>query len=473
MLSILTTAFVLLFNFYAATKIFADEYYSSGNDSAYSEMFSTVAYGIGNLPDKDTVDYADSDIVGTSTQTIMNEVSFDSIINTSISYMSRKNTYSSIVAPPDTYVNVVYFYKNATGHDVNISQIAVPYRNIGNVVRFTSNVLDNLYVNVTYNSMNYTDIGTYGTYDGLRIPSGYSGKRVIATIPINYAVSLMRVDTNVNGENVEVSALLLNNTNSPLHNVVYKHGDYISSIEIEPNAEYIVQYTIPVTDVNLQEYSQIGIHVDESDAYCVLTASRANSWIDIGTVSVFNLRNDADSPYDYSWSTGSWLQNSRTNFCIKRSAYESLHKFVSPVEESTEISDISDDNTGNTNNNDPITDNNITDGNPTIDTSDLEPITNDIIEEQTHTDVLVVATEVQEVEEVKRDGEKILEEVVEGIKKGVYTLPKTGVVNTRKNTILILVVLAVESYLCYSLYKEIRNRNASKNRYTNICTKSS
>lgn len=245
--------------------VYADDFSSSG-DLSENRYFDTLGFGIGSLPQKgecpNCIEYGP--VVGENTQYILSNTSISDITSLDPGYGLIRNPslYSSLSVPPYSYVNFIYWYKNNTGHNVEISQLKVYLSRYYSSQGDLRNILD---ITGIYESNHlqiftwiYPRSGYLKNYDGLGIVNKYSsGVIVLDTIMVQSPIIFEKWEASVEGDIVNIKVFVKNISNILERDIVFSHEEYFLKRDFQPNEEYIYEYEIPFEGIDNFGYATI------------------------------------------------------------------------------------------------------------------------------------------------------------------------------------------------------------------------
>jgi len=256
----------LIFLFILFPKfVFADDFTSSG-DLSENRYFDTLGFGIGSLPQKgecpNCIEY--DPVVGENTQYILSSKSISDITSLDPRYglIRNPNLYTSLSVPPYSYVNFIYWYKNNTGHNVEISQLKVYLSRYYSSQGDLRNILD---ITGTYESTHlqtftwvYPRSGYLKTYDGLGIVNkDANGAVVLDTVIVKAPIIFERWEAFVEGDIVNIKVFVKNITNILERDIVFNHGEYFLKRDFQASEEHMYEYELPFEDIYSFGYATI------------------------------------------------------------------------------------------------------------------------------------------------------------------------------------------------------------------------
>ena len=306
---------ILYFFVIFAKPVYADNFDNS-IDTSSNQYFQTIALGVSDYPDIPNITYERSDFFAEKTESILNS---DIGAFTDFDFTRRIPMVAEhIDAPPGTQVDIVYLYKNSTGHDVNISEIDwVLSRNIvehGNItgVLDIPEYFEGDFV-YKYSNQNLTKSGIYRKYDGMGlIPEGSSGAYVLESLSVGNPLNIDNVNVIKNGDGgVNFEIYVQNNRMEYMNNIKFTYGSYEEVFNIPALQEHIVRFSISNIPLELGTFNIYNPNIKQ---ICSVYGSPYYSYTQTGAIPVFAHRGENIVP-------GAVVQPERESFCIKRIPY--------------------------------------------------------------------------------------------------------------------------------------------------------
>lgn len=247
--------------------VIADGFTSSG-DLTENRYQDTLGFGIGGLPQKgicpNCVQYSDSDLVGTNTSYILGNVSISNVTSLDPSYglIRDPNTYATLSLPPYSYADFIYWYRNNTGHDVNISLLRIY---LSRYYTYQGDLRNILNIDGTYESNTlqtfgwiYPRNGIVRTYDGLgNVNSNSSGVLRLESVVVKSPLTFENWEAQIDGGVVHMKISVRNITEILERNIVFNHGEYTLKKDFEPNEVFEYIYDIPFEDTGSFGFASI------------------------------------------------------------------------------------------------------------------------------------------------------------------------------------------------------------------------
>ncbi len=289
--------------------------FDDGGDSSLNEFYQTV--GIGIYEYSNDVYYDSTEIYGEDFSTLVGN-SLPSL--TGLNYLHRAPYIADrVYVPPGTSIALVYFYYNNTGHDVEISEILVPFsRNhidMGNWLNISTpqfSAPEYTVVNVNFDNRNLRKEGYMGRYGGPGVvPAGDSGYMVLDIMVVDNPLEIISIDTEVEGNEFEMTVGLRNRSLEKLDDLVFKHEDFEKVLDLEASEETSLAYSLPKKE-NMGHFEIYNPNIKQES---VLWGNRYYNWIDTDAVTVIGYRNDG------GWFNGAYVQPELESMVIERIPY--------------------------------------------------------------------------------------------------------------------------------------------------------
>lgn len=327
--------------------------------------------------------------------------------------------------PPEGIVDVLYHFKNDTGHSAEITSIAIAFSKRNIIERewfedFAEFELGIPYagpIDLMYSGVFWERTGILNLYEGFGVVgNGAIGTLLIERIRIKNPLEI--VSTNVLREEsgIAMEVLIRNNSQEELRDLLFTHGKYSLTLTLQPEEEYLIEYFLDNNQNKGISLKNFRLRNNNVVRKCAVEGVNFNPSYDSRAVSLFSNRSTQN------WVSGLMLGPSQDGFCIERIRYTMVSEDLFPEEE-----------------------------------EDLEPIDEDPQKE----DSSVVEND-EEQEETPEDISEVL-----GVSSENFILPKTGVGN---EYVLFggIILLVVDAFLWYSV---CRRKYEKKNLFTKICSK--
>jgi len=306
---------ILYFFIIFATPVRADNFDSTIDTSA-NQYQQTVALSVNGYPNIQNILYKKSDFLAENTVSILGSQleSFTDFDNTRRIPMVADH----IDAPPGTQVDVVYLYRNNTGHNVNISKIDwVLSRNIKENGSLTE-VLDiSGYAegnrSFKYSAQNLIKSGIYRQYVGPGdISNGGSGAYALDSVRVSNPLSIDDVLATSNGNGgVDFKIYIQNTSNEYLNNLKFTYESYEETFNLPAMQEQIVDFSMENVPEELGTFSIYNPNIKQ---ICAVYGSPYYTYTQTDASPVFAYREDKLVP-------GAFVQPPGESFCVKRIPY--------------------------------------------------------------------------------------------------------------------------------------------------------
>ncbi len=306
---------ILYFFVIFAKPVYADNFDSS-IDTSSNQYFQTIALGVSDYPDIPNITYQRSDFLAEKTDSILNS---DIGAFTDFDFTRRIPMVADhIDAPPGTQVDIVYLYKNATGHEVDISKIdlVLSRNNVGNgdlrEVLSIPEYLDGDLV-YKYSNLNLMKSGIRKEYEGIElVDNEIIGAYVLGSFNVSNPLNIdnVNVTKNENG-GVDFKIYVQNNSKEYLNNIKFTYGSYEEIFNIPALQEHVVEFTISNVPLELGTFEIYNPNIKQ---VCAVYGSPFFTYTQTDAVPVFAYRGEYIVP-------GAVVQPERESFCIKRIPY--------------------------------------------------------------------------------------------------------------------------------------------------------
>ncbi len=307
---------ILYFFIIFATPVYADNFDGNG-DTSSNQYFQTIAFGANGYPEIEDIRYNKADFLAENTESILNSnlEAFTDFDNTRRIPMVADH----IDAPPGTQVDVVYLYRNSTGHSVDISKIDwVLSRNIKENGNLTQ-ILDipefvNGNLGFKYSAQNLIKSGIYKEYIGLgNILSGGSGAYSLDSVSIKNPLSIDDIQANSNESGgVDFKIYIQNTSNEYLNNLKFTYGSFEETFNLAEEQEYVIEFSKENTP---EELGRFEIYNPNIKQVCAIYGSPYYTYTQIDAIPVYAYREDGGI------IPGASVQPVGESFCIKRIPY--------------------------------------------------------------------------------------------------------------------------------------------------------
>ncbi len=313
-----------------AKPVYADSFEET-SDAQNNQYYQTVAFASNGFPDIQDILYERRDFLAEDTNTVLNSnlsayADFD---------LTRRipNVADHIDAPPGTQVDIVYLYKNSTGHDLNIDKIGlILSRNIKEngdltqILEISETKEGNLFYK--YSGQNLLKSGIYKEYPGKGIIfANEQGADILENVNIKNPLSVEQVSLAKDLKGDILAKIFVQNTsNEYLSNLQFKYGTFEKTFNLPAYQEEIVEFTIENSQEELGSFSIYNPNIQE---VCAVYGNEYYNYLGTDAISVFAYREENIVP-------GALVQPARESMCIKRIPYTMISEPLVFVEEDSE-----------------------------------------------------------------------------------------------------------------------------------------
>ncbi len=278
--------FTILFVF-SSTPLFADRYFKDG-DIAENRYYDTLGYGIGELPKKgncpNCVEYESGNVFGTFSSNIISNVHIDDITDPDPIYglMRLHNIYDEVSVPPYSSIDFIYWSKNMSDTEVNISSIKMflsrNYSYQGDLTKVVDIEGEYEILPIKYIVWEYPRGGLVKTYEGIGLVN--SGEGVSRGIRLDTAYVKSPITfVKWEAEEIEQTVLLRiwvkNNSELILKNISYSHQGFTNMRDFAAYEEYVYEYTIEKGENGSLGY--VGVSNPNSRTECIARGEHLES----------------------------------------------------------------------------------------------------------------------------------------------------------------------------------------------------
>jgi len=310
---------ILYFFIIFATPVYSDSFDVS-KDAGTNQYYQAVALGTEGYPEIEDVQYVRSDFMAESTSGIL---STGISGYTDFDFTRRvPNVADRVYGPPGTVVDLVYLFRNNTGHDVNISKVnLVLSRNnpeLGNLTDVLNisdvNTKDILY---KYSNQNMTKSGISKEYVGVgEVQNGVEGGYVLESVSIKDPLEVGEAEYIKNDDGiVDIHVYIRNVSKEYLNNLVFKYLSHEEKFNLGAGDEHVVKFSLSSMPGTLETFSIYNPNIKE---VCAVYGSPYYTYNDTNAISVFASRGNDFVP-------GAFVQPVRESFCVKRIAYTMVY----------------------------------------------------------------------------------------------------------------------------------------------------
>ncbi|MFA5633793.1 MAG: hypothetical protein WCY00_00115 [Candidatus Dojkabacteria bacterium] len=302
-------------------------------DGALNAFAQTVSLSISKLPAQDDIEYEVTDVLGSSTDYVFENYTIYDLTSDNEHQHRYPQVLDRVEVPPNTDVDLAYFYRNRTGHDVRIFKIGMFFskEDIGDgdwtgVLDIEESGLPWDMINLLYQGKMLYREGFYKEYQGLGIvPKDMFSAFVLDTLKVSDPLSIKDLKYEKNGELLDFSITVVNSGNQDLNNLELKHEGIIKEFSISAKDEISLQYSVSNTESIFKE-GLFKIYNPNSRTECIIPGNDHSSTNRMSVATVFTLR-------EQGWVHGAYKLPEERSFCITRIPYTRVHRFSEHQEE--------------------------------------------------------------------------------------------------------------------------------------------
>lgn len=334
---------ILYFFIIFATPVYADSFDVS-KDASTNQYYQAVAFGTEGYPEIEDVQYVHSDFMAESTSGIL---STGISGYTDFDFTRRiPNVADRVYGPPGTLVDLIYLFRNNTGHDANILKVSlVLSRNnpgLGNLTDVLNvsdfNTTDILY---KYSNQNMVKSGISKEYIGVgEVSNGVEGGYILESASIKNPLVVEEAEyIRKEDDSVDIHVYIRSTSNEYLNNLVFKYASHEERFDLGAGNGHVVKFSLTSMPEVLESFSIYNPNVKE---VCAVYGNPYYAYNDTNAISVFASREENLVP-------GAFVQPARESFCIKRIAYTMSYNIwteeFSEMENEESVLGLTDENT--------------------------------------------------------------------------------------------------------------------------------
>ncbi|KKP91990.1 MAG: hypothetical protein UR96_C0023G0011 [candidate division WS6 bacterium GW2011_GWC1_36_11] len=306
---------ILYFFVIFAKPVYADNFDGTG-DTSSNQYFQTIAFTVSDYPHISNILYEQSNFIAESTQSVLNSPleSFTDFDNTRRIPMVADH----VDAPPGTQVDIVYLYKNSTGHSVNISKVnwvlsrnIVENGNLADLLDINGYTEENL--SYKYSHQNLIKSGIYKEYPGMgNIENGVGGVYVLDSVKVKNPLNIDEVKVALNSESgVDFEIYIQNNGDEYLNNLKFTYGPHEEIFNLSAQEEHVIRFaTLDIPE----ELGTFSIYNPNIKQVCSVYGSPYYTYTQTDSIPALAYRGENVVP-------GASVQPQVESFCIKRIPY--------------------------------------------------------------------------------------------------------------------------------------------------------
>jgi hypothetical protein len=325
---------VLFFLLLFVSPIYGDAFNISG-DGSTNEYYQTVALTVEAFPmsfeEEEGIQYDTSSVFGLNTTDVL--LNYDLSILSTLGGMRRiGGMVDRVDGPPGTSIDLIYLYRNDTGHSINISKIGVPFsRNIPsmgdftNIVEFNGEVPTYTVIPVSFNGTTLLREGKIREYMGMGVLQTSSiGNLLLDTVTIANPITIDNVEYL---EDRIFVVSITNRSTEKLNNITFEYGTFVNEFDMYPSESRDIEYILD------DDFNYFKIYNPNIKTECIILGSSNYNWFQMSAVTVLAYREDG------GWVNGAYVQPEQESFCITRLPY-SMTSQVLQYERSMEDDNI-------------------------------------------------------------------------------------------------------------------------------------
>lgn len=322
---------------------------ADGFDQIYNSSFSRYKQTTGisysylpmpKNPSKSGISYDTSLVEGVKTDDVWGNYTLEYL--TENEYWQRKSKLlSEVSGPPGTQIDLLYYYLNNTGHNIEINKVLLPFSrgdsSLGNWMNVVMGTTGVSYrdIPISWEQLVLSRKGLMKEYVGPgQMDSGIGGSFIIDSFVIKDPINIEKIEVLAEGQEIKGKIILRNFKNVDLEDIGVSHGSFSST------------YTIPAMDAIEIEYSLEGddwgdmltISNPNSPRECILYGNALSDWITTDAITALAFREDG------GWVNGSYLKPEGEDFCITQIPYSVNISLRKPqIEEGEEVEEDTDE----------------------------------------------------------------------------------------------------------------------------------
>lgn len=344
--------FLLLF---FVSPVCADDFYGGGSDNVHNKFFQTISYGLdvshfvsygteGYSRYKD-IEFLKYNLQGQSLEDgLGRDIDFYTESTTGHRVGDVDGAFAGV--PPEAIINVLYHYKNDTGHDVRIDNVVLAYSQKDSIGR---EVIDKFLEREV--GREYTDLPFQVVYSGVWRPRGgvldllfsgvgtvgygERGVKVIERIKVKNPIEILSSTAVNKGSGVEMSVKVRNNGYEDLVGLVFSHWVFQETFNLDSGAEHELRYFLEWDSSQGVDLENFRIRNNNVVERCSVEGVNWSGRFSMEGISVFGIRRGD------GWSAGLVFGPAQYGFCIRRVPYTMVSERVlledEMVEEDTVI----------------------------------------------------------------------------------------------------------------------------------------
>ncbi len=334
---------ILYFFIIFAKPVYADNF-DGTLDTSDNQYVQTIAFAVSDYPTIKNILYEKNTFIAEDTDLIL----VDGQIESFIDFDGTRRipmVADSVSAPPGTQVDVVYLYKNSTGHGIEISKVDwVLSRNI----KENGSLIDILEISgyaegnlgYKYSNQNLIKSGIYKEYVGKGMVSdGGTGAYILESVTVKNPLNVDDTKVVLNDEGgVDFEIYIQNMSKEFLNDLKFEYGPHEEVFSLGAGEEYVVKFSTLDIPLTLGTFSVYNPNIKET---CAVSGSPYYTYTQTDAIPVLAHRGADIVP-------GATVQPVRESFCIKRIPYTMISEAmvlsqVETVSEEEEVLGTSDE----------------------------------------------------------------------------------------------------------------------------------
>lgn len=336
--------FFLLFFF--VSPVLADEFYFGGSDNVENRFFQTISYGLdashfvshGNeeYARYKNIEYSKNNLQGQKLEDgLSRDIDFYTESETGHRVGNVDGAFAGV--PPEAVINVLYHYKNSTGHDVHIGRIVLAYSQKDTVGREIIDKFLDRELGVEYTDLPFQVVysgvwrprgGVLDVYNGIgTVGHGERGVQVIERIKVRNPIEILSSEAVKVEGGVQMKVKIRNNEYEDLDGLILSHWTFQETFDLASGEEHELSYFIAWDSNQGVDLGNFRITNNNVVDRCSVEGVNWSGRFSIEGISVFGHRSGD------GWSAGSVFGPAQYGFCIRRVPYTMVSERVLLEEE--------------------------------------------------------------------------------------------------------------------------------------------
>lgn len=327
-----------------ASPVYSDDFNVS-RDAQNNAFLSTISYGINmdTLP-KGSIDFVLGDLQGESTKEGLSR-NLESYVWKNSVHLTGNLQGNFAILPAGGTVDVLYHYRNNTGHDVNITDIVLAFsrNNISDrawfedFAEFDKGREYKLPLEFVYSGVWRKRTGILNSYPGIGVvKDGEGGVKIIESIRIKNPLEVINASAEKKDGKVLMKVNIKNISGEELKNLFFKHDVFEKTFTLLPKEEYLVEYLLEkdLTESGKIDLGNFRIRNNTVVRKTAVLGVNFQPPYQVESVSVFSKRENQ------AWVSGLMLGPSQEGFAIERIPYTMVSQnivFENILEEEPEV----------------------------------------------------------------------------------------------------------------------------------------